>query len=329
MLKSCTGTFFFWKKSSSILNSSLDKLVARISISSFFSLVLSLLGYDSSHDTNLKTITTTAYANIMDVADDPSLQLYSSVKIQKLGSSETLTVNIVTPENITKVTSDMYRNAAVTLGIEHAAITVASPIPVTGESALAGIYYSLEENGAKVSDESKQLAQEELNTLSTINSENQGTDGYDADKLNVALADIKSAVADAGSDVTKDEVRQIVDDTLENYKLKDVLSNNQINMIVNFAFNLSNSNIINSSSFKSALSSLKDSIVSNAGSSFKGINLNFEEFYKDFYKDFTSGVDYDEIIDEAVEFAYKHLEERPQYEIESLTNYENMNINYV
>ena len=37
----------------------------------------------------------------------------------------------------------MYRNAAVTLGIEHAAITVASPIPVTGESALAGIYFHL------------------------------------------------------------------------------------------------------------------------------------------------------------------------------------------
>lgn len=170
----------------------------------------------------------------------------------------------------------MYRNAAVTLGIEHAAITVASPIPVTGESALAGIYYSLEENGAKVSDESKQLAQEELNTLSTINTENQGTDGYDADKLNVALADIKSAVADAGSNVTKDDVRKIVDETLDNYKLKDVLSNNQINMIVNFAFNLSKSSIIDSSSFKSALASLKDSIVSNAGSSFKGINLNFD-----------------------------------------------------
>lgn len=237
---------------------------------------LSLLGYDSSKDTSVKTITTSAYAKIMDVADDPSLQLYSSVKIQKLGSSETLTVNIVTPENITKVTSDMYRNAAVTLGIEHAAITVASPIPVTGESALAGIYYSLEENGAKVSDESKQLAQEELNTLSTINAENQGTDGYDADKLNVALADIKSAVADAGSDVTKDDVRKIVDETLENYKLKDVLSNNQINMIVNFAFNLSKSSIIDSSSFKSALASLKNSIVSNAGSTFKGINLNFD-----------------------------------------------------
>ena len=44
---------------------------------------LALLGYDSSKDTSVKTITTSAYANIMNVADDSSLQLYSSVKIQK------------------------------------------------------------------------------------------------------------------------------------------------------------------------------------------------------------------------------------------------------
>ena len=228
---------------------------------------LALLGYDSSKDTSVKTITTSAYANIMNVADDSSLQLYSSVKIQKLGSSETLTVNIVTPENITKVTEDMYRNAA---------ITVASPIAVTGESALAGIYYSLEENGVDVSDESKELAQEELEALSTINSENQGTDGYDADKLNVALTDIKSAVADAGDGVSKEDVRKIVEETLDNYELKDVLSSDQITLIVNFAFNLSKSSIIDSSSFKSTLASLKDSIVSNASSTFKGINLNFD-----------------------------------------------------
>lgn len=187
-----------------------------------------------------------------------------------------MAVNIVTPENITKVTEDMYRNATVTLGIEHAAITVASPIAVTGESALAGIYYSLEENSADVSDESKELAQEELEALSTINSENQGTYGYDADKLNVALTDIKSAVADAGDGVSKEEVRKIVEETLDNYELKDVLSSDQITVIVNFAFNLSKSSIIDSSNFKSTLASLKDSIVSNASSTFKGINLNFD-----------------------------------------------------
>ena len=237
---------------------------------------LALLGYDSATDTEVKTLTTSAYAKIMNVADDSSLQLYSSVKIQKLGSSETLSVRIVTPENITKVTEDMYRNAAVTLGIEHAEITVAAPIAVTGESALAGIYYSLEENGADVSDESKELAQEELNALSDINAENEGKDGYDADKLNVALADIKTAVADSGSDLTKDDVRKIVEDTLDNYGLTSSMTNEQITLIVNFAFNLSNAKIINNSSFKAALNSLKDSIVNNAGSTFDNINLNFD-----------------------------------------------------
>jgi len=226
---------------------------------------LNLLGYDSSKDTNVKTLTTSAYANIMNVADDSSLQLYSSVKIAKLGAKETLSVEIVTPQNITKITPDMYRNAAT--------ITVAAPIAVTGESALAGIYYSLEQNGAKVSDESKELAQEELKTLSQINEENSGKTDYDADKLNVAMTDIKSAVADKGDKLTEDQAKTIVQQTVNNYNLD--LSDTQINLLVNFALNLSKSSIIDSASFKSSLSSLKDSIVSKAGNTFSGINLNF------------------------------------------------------
>ena len=232
---------------------------------------LNLLSYDSSKDTNVKTLTTTAYANIMNVADDSSLQLYSSVKIAKLGAKETLSVEIVTPQNITKI---MYRNAATTLGIEHAKITVAAPIPVTGESALAGIYYSLEQNGAKVSDESKELAQEELKTLSQINDENSGKSNYDADKLNVAMTDIKTAVADKGNKLTDDQAKTIVQRTINNYNLN--LSDTQINLLVNFALNLSKSSIIDSASFKSSLSSLKASIVSKAGDTFSGINLNFD-----------------------------------------------------
>lgn len=160
----------------------------------------------------------------------------------------------------------MYRNAVVTLGIEHASIEVASPIAVTGESALAGIYYSLEENGATISDESKELAQEELDTLATINSENEGNRGYSADQLNVALADIKSAVADAGEGASKEDIQKIVDETLSNYKLQNVLSNNQVNLIVNYAVNLSKSDVVNSKSFRSTLASLKNSIVEQSKS---------------------------------------------------------------
>ncbi|MDS9488920.1 DUF1002 domain-containing protein, partial [Streptococcus pneumoniae] len=131
---------------------------------------------------------------------------------------------------ITKVTEDMYRNAAVTLGVQHAQITVAAPIPVTGESALAGIYYSLEDNGATIPQENKNLAQEELAALSGINAENTGKEGYDADKLNVALADIKAAIANAkknNSNLTADDVRKIVEETLKNYGLTQSVTSDQ------------------------------------------------------------------------------------------------------
>lgn len=214
---------------------------------------LKKLGYNSSTDTKeLKTMTPDVYSKIMNVANDSSLQLYSSAKIQKLGDKSPLEVKIETPENITKVTQDMYRNAAVTLGMEHAKITVAAPIPVTGESALAGIYYSLEANGAKVPQANKDLAQEELKALSDINAENKDKSGYDANKLNVALADIKSGLAKAKEskgNLTEEDVRKIVEDTLKNYKLDQVITGNQINIIINFALNLSKSDILSNADF--------------------------------------------------------------------------------
>ena len=241
---------------------------------------LKKLGYNSSTDTKeLKTMTPNIYSKIMNVANDSSLQLFSSAKIQKLGDKSPLEVKIETPENITKVTQDMYRNAAVTLGVEHAKITVAAPIPVTGESALAGIYYSLEANGAKVPQANKDLAQEELKALSDINDENKDKSGYDANKLNVALADIKSGLAKAKEskgNLTEEDVRKIVEDTLKNYKLDQVITGNQINIIINFALNLSKSDILSNADFTKTLNDLKQSIVSQAGDSFKNINLNFD-----------------------------------------------------
>lgn len=235
---------------------------------------LGLLSYNDGKDNQVKTLTTDAYSQIMDV-DGSSLQLYSSVKIEKLGAGKPLTVTIVTPENITKVTEDMYRNAALTLGINHAQISVASPIPVTGESALAGIYYSLEENGATIPQENKELASEELSALSTINAENEGKEGYDADKLNVALTEIKAAIAElADKTPSREEIEAIVEEKLAKYELKDTLSQSHINLIVNFALNLSNSSIINSSDFLEGVTNLKDSIVSQAKDTFANIDVN-------------------------------------------------------
>ena len=110
----------------------------------------------------------------------------------------------------------MYRNAATTLGIEHAKITVAAPIAVTGESALAGIYYSLEQNGLRFQMKAKSLRRRNLKTpFAQINEENSGKSDYDADKLNVAMTDIKSAVADKGISWLKTKAKTIVQQTIK------------------------------------------------------------------------------------------------------------------
>ena len=54
------------------------------------------------------------------------------------------------------------------------------------------------------------------------------------------------------------------------------MTSDQINLIVNFAVNLSNSGVITDSDFTKTLSDLKDSIVSKAGDTFNNINLNFD-----------------------------------------------------
>ena len=47
---------------------------------------------------------------------------------------------IITEDNITKITSNQYANAAITAGVSDVEIDVASVSKVTGESALTGVY---------------------------------------------------------------------------------------------------------------------------------------------------------------------------------------------
>src|SRR5699024_1326168 len=44
--------------------------------------------------------------------------MYSSVKITQKDKGNGIVINIVTPDNITQVTSDMYKNALLTAGVE-------------------------------------------------------------------------------------------------------------------------------------------------------------------------------------------------------------------
>src|SRR5699024_3145230 len=91
---------------------------------------------------------------------DPNSRMFSSVKITHKDEGHGIVVNIITADNITQVTSEMYRNALLTAGIEHALVEVASPVQVTGTSALSGIYKAYDAAGVELEQGRMEVADE-------------------------------------------------------------------------------------------------------------------------------------------------------------------------
>ncbi|WP_281191090.1 DUF1002 domain-containing protein [Staphylococcus schleiferi] len=176
--------------------------------------------------------------------------IYSSATIEHKKWGKGVDVKIDTPDNITKVTSEQYQNAAITAGIKNAKMHIASVEPVTGEGALAGIYKAYEEKGNDLNNEDIQNSNQEMNDLGTISEENKGKDGYSDEALNASIADIKEQLADIKQNQDKQITQQQVEDTvnkvLDERGLSEILSDNQIQMINNNMINVANSNALTS-----------------------------------------------------------------------------------
>lgn len=176
--------------------------------------------------------------------------IYSSATIEHKKWAKGVDVKIDTPNNITKVTSEQYQNAAITAGIKNAEIHIASVDQVTGEGALAGIYKAYEEKGNDLNAEDIQNSNQEMNNLGTISEENKDKDGYSDEALNASIADIKEQLADIKQSQDKQITQQQVEDTvnkvLDERGLSEILSDNQIQMINNNMVNVANSNALTS-----------------------------------------------------------------------------------
>ncbi|WP_430541095.1 DUF1002 domain-containing protein [Sporosarcina thermotolerans] len=136
-------------------------------------------------------------------------RMYSSAKITRLDKGKGLVIKIVTPDNITQVTNSMYATAMLTAGIEDAVVEVASPKPVTGHSALVGIYKAYEVSGETLDTERTDVANDELNLATKFAKDS----GIDEDKVAELLTEIKKAIADNKPN-TKEEVEKIVNEQL-------------------------------------------------------------------------------------------------------------------
>jgi len=167
-------------------------------------------------DSDVEEISVTGDDLVKYIKDgDASARMFSSAKITRQDAGKGLVIDIVTEENITQVTAEMYANAMLTAGIEDATVEIAAPKKVTGHSALVGIYKAYEVSGEKLDTERTDVANEELSVATILANES----GIDEAKVSELLTNIKQEIAEQNP-VSKEEVEKIVQDQLTKLQIE-------------------------------------------------------------------------------------------------------------
>lgn len=185
--------------------------------------VRELLDVDEAQDAREYEVTGQDYNDY--IGGNPSSNMYSSAKIVGEEKGKGITIHIVTPENITKVTSEMYLNALLTAGVENASVYVASPRPVTGHSALTGIYKAYDAEGVTLDEDRMEVAGEELGVATDL----AEREGMSQEKVSELLAEIKKAISEQ-KPATKEDIERIIQEQLS--KLEINLSEKDRQMLI-------------------------------------------------------------------------------------------------
>jgi len=186
--------------------------------------VRDLLGVTDPNNVQEYSVTGQDIANYIN--GDPNSNMYSSAKIVRENEGTGLTIDIVTRDNITEVTDEMYANALLTAGVEDATVEVASPVKVSGHSALTGIYKAYDEDGELLDKDRMELANDELDVATDLAEK----EGMSQEKVSELLTEIKKEIADQDP-ATKEDVERIVKEQLD--KLDISLSDADREMLVN------------------------------------------------------------------------------------------------
>ncbi|ETT82873.1 DUF1002 domain-containing protein [Viridibacillus sp. FSL R5-0477] len=216
---------------------------------------------------------------------DARSRMYSSAKITRKDAGSGLVINIVTPQNITQVTSDMYSNAMLTAGIEDAVVEVAAPKAVTGHSALVGIYKAYEvTTGEKLDTERTDVANEELSVATDLAEKS----GVDDEKVSQLLTEIKKQIAEQ-KPATKEDVEKIVNEQLS--KLEINLSDQDRQLLIDLMNKISNLDI-DFSKWGSQLEDLSSTLKDKLGSISEDINSDtgFWASVKNFFQKIMDGI---------------------------------------
>lgn len=228
-----------------------------------------LLGIDDMENVASVDVTGEDLQNYLGTGSGNSASMISSVLVQREGEGDGVTVLIETPDDITQITEEQYANAAITAGVEDVTIMVASIRPVTGESALTGIYKAFDVNGEELDQDRMEVAQEELETTNDIAQENADNEEFDTSRFDQAIVEIKQQLAELRERqdelATREDIERIINEALENNQLQNVISQDQIDRLLAFFERYQQTGAIDSAQVREQLENLSNNIRDRFG----------------------------------------------------------------
>ncbi|MCC5890721.1 MAG: DUF1002 domain-containing protein [Alkalibacterium sp.] len=228
-----------------------------------------LLGIDSMDNVASVGVTGEDLQNYLGTGSGNTASMISSVLVQRENEGHGVEVINETPDNITQITEEQYTNAAITAGVEDVTIMVASIRPVTGESALTGIYKAFDVNGEDLDQDRMEVAQEELETTNEIAQENADEDDFDTNRFDQAIVEIKQQLAELRERqdelATREEIEEIINDALANNNLQNVISQDQIDRLLAFFERYQQTGAIDSDQVRQQLDQLSGNLRDRFG----------------------------------------------------------------
>ncbi|ONN73754.1 peptidase [Lacticaseibacillus rhamnosus] len=242
-------------------------------------------GVSNATQLTVNGATLVKYLNPSGSSFTESSGVWSSALVQKTNNGG-INVTIVPyngTNNITTITADQYRNAALTAGVSNANLYITSAVKIDGSGALAGVYAAFAQNGENLNNQQINAAQQEVNTLSSITQANKGKDGYTDKQLNNAVAGAKKQMASQSNNgqqtLSQNQIGNIVDSQLKQNNLTTIINNNQRQLIINLLVNVQKAGSLKNTDFKAQAGKLADSIQNSAKGLFDKLNssLNTQE----------------------------------------------------
>lgn len=196
---------------------------------------------------NFTTLTATAndYREFINSnsSSTTNAEMISSVALEPTDPNSGVKVNIKNfdgNDNITQVTSQQYAMVATMAGVKDMNIIVTAPTPVSGTSALTGVYVALQKDGITLDSQNTAVANNMLNATQDAVNQNNNDPKY-AGKLSNAVMNTAQQVAqnkqNDKSPMTQQQVQDALNKNLQKQGIADKTPQNTVNNITNIITN--------------------------------------------------------------------------------------------